>query len=312
MNSIDPAAGEGRVAIVTGAGRGIGREHALALAARGYAVVVNDLGVGLHGETGAETPAEAVAGEIRAAGGQAVASAHDVSDWSAAAALVQLAIGEFGRLDVLVNNAGIIRDAVLYKLTERDWDDVIRVHLRSTAATAHHAAVHWRDRFQTGGPVGGRLINTTSASGMFGNVGQVNYAAAKAGIIGFSLTASLELKRYGVTVNVIAPMAASRMLDSVAALGELDLHPRYVAQVAAWLCDPSAQAVTGRVIAVGGRDVYIGHGWSPGPAGRLSPDGDSGHDHNLLSALAAAADPNTDSATGTPIRVGSRASRSGR
>jgi NAD(P)-dependent dehydrogenase (short-subunit alcohol dehydrogenase family) len=306
-SSTGPEAAHGPVAVVTGAGRGIGRAHALTLADRGYRVVVNDLGVGLHGESGEESPAQEVAAEIRARGGQAIASRHDVSDWSAAGELIQSALTGFGRLDVLVNNAGIIRDAVLYKMTERDWDDVIRVHLRSTAATSHHAAVYWRERSRSGEAPGGRLINTTSASGMFGNLGQANYAAAKAGVIGLSLTASIELRRYGVTVNVIAPMASSRMLSSVGAAAELDLDPRYVAHVAAWLCGPGAADVTGRVFAVGGQDVYVGEGWSVGPSGRLSPDGDPGQDGDLLGALVASAPPNTTVLNGSPLFSEARA-----
>ena len=298
--STSPETAHRPVAVVTGAGRGIGRAHALTLAARGYQVVVNDLGVGLHGESGEESPAQEVAAEIRARGGQAIASRHDVSDWSAAGELIRTAVTVFGRLDVLVNNAGIIRDAVLYKMTEQDWDDVIRVHLRATAATSHHAAVHWRERSRSGEAPGGRLINTTSATGMFGNLGQANYAAAKAGIIGLSLTASLELRRYGVTVNVIAPMASSRMLSSVTP-NDLDLDPRYVANVAAWLCGPDAANVTGRVFAVGGQDVYVGEGWSVGPSGRLSPDGDPGQDAHLLGVLVASAPPNTTVLNGSPL-----------
>ena len=297
------ASSPGPVAVVTGAGRGIGRAHALTLAARGYRVVINDLGVGLHGEPGPESPAQEVAAQIAANGGHAITSRHDVSDWSAAGELIQAAISEFGRLDVLVNNAGIIRDAVLYKMTEHHWDDVIRVHLRATAATSHHAAVHWRERSKAGDAQGGRLINTTSATGMFGNPGQANYAAAKAGIIGLSLTASQELDRYGVTVNVIAPMAASRMLSSVVPADTADLDPQRVAQVAAWLCSPAAAGVTGRVFAVGGRTVYVGNGWSVGPAGYLSEDGDLATDARLLATLAASAPRNTTVADGIPMAV---------
>jgi NAD(P)-dependent dehydrogenase (short-subunit alcohol dehydrogenase family) len=193
-------------------------------------------------------------------------------------------------------------------MTERDWDDVIGVHLRATAATSHHAAVHWRERSRAGDSSGGRLVNTTSASGMFGNAGQANYAAAKAGIIGLSLTASIELRRYGVTVNVIAPMASSRMLSSVGAAGDLDLDPRYVAHVAAWLCGPGAANVTGRVFAVGGRDVYVGDGWSVGPSGRLSAGGDPGQDADLLGDLVASAPQITTVIDGSPVSTEARGS----
>jgi NAD(P)-dependent dehydrogenase (short-subunit alcohol dehydrogenase family) len=280
------------VAVVTGAGRGIGREHALALAGRGYAVVVNDLGVGMHGEEPTESPAEEVVALIRQRGGTALVSTHDVSDWDAAGDLVATAVGQFGRLDVLINNAGILRDAVLFKLTAADFDDVIRVHLRGTAATVHHAAVHWRQRAKNGDP-GGRLINTTSPTGLYGNVGQANYAAAKAGVIGLTLTASIELERYGVTANVLAPLAASRLLASVQASEAVaTLDPAHVARVAVWLCGKAAGSITGRVFGVSGRRVYVAEGWNPGPAATL-PEGSVDELDAIIPALVDNARPNT-------------------
>lgn len=259
------------VAIVTGAGRGIGREHAVALAELGYAVVVNDLGVGIQGEGTGESPADEVVATIRERGGYAVADGRDVSDWAAAGELVDLAVATFGRVDVLVNNAGIIRDTVLYKMTPEQWDDVVRVHLRGTAATSHFAALHWRARAKAGETLQGRLVNTTSAAGLYGNVGQTNYSAAKAGVVGFTLSAAIELAQYGVTANVLAPIAGSRMLNSQfapearAQVREM-FDPACVARVCAWLCTEKASGVTGRVFGVNGRFVYVGEGWQVGPS----------------------------------------------
>ncbi|WP_207946913.1 SDR family NAD(P)-dependent oxidoreductase, partial [Actinomadura sp. 7K507] len=206
----------GRVAIVTGAGRGLGAEYARRLARAGAAVVVNDLGVGLDGEADGTAPAGEVAAEIRAAGGQAIASGHDISSWEEAERLVRLAVDAFGDLDVLVNNAGVLRDRTIARMAEAEWDSVIQVHLKGTFATTHHAAKHWRERHGEHPGRAGRLINTTSVSGLFGNAGQANYSAAKAGIAAMTIVASLELGRYGVTANCVSPGAATRM---TAALG---------------------------------------------------------------------------------------------
>ncbi|MBL7495074.1 SDR family NAD(P)-dependent oxidoreductase [Frankia sp. CNm7] len=256
-----------KVAVVTGGGRGIGRAHSLVLAERGYTVVVNDLGVSLAGGSTDETPAQQVVAEIESRGGEAVASDHDVSDWAAAGDLINSTVDRFGHLDVLINNAGIIRDTVLYKMDASSWDDVIRVHLRATAATSHFAAAHWRERFQAEGEFGGRLINTASPSVFSGNPGQTNYTAAKGGIIALTLTASLELGRYGVTANAIAPGAASRMLAAIMTESQMAaLDPVFVARVAASLCTPEAQSVTGRVFAVMGEHVFLAEGWKAGPS----------------------------------------------
>src|SRR5438067_4829555 len=209
----------GKVAIVTGAGRGLGRGHALALAAAGAKVVVNDLGGTLAGEGADPTPAQQIVAEIEAAGGEAVADGENVADFAGAERLVRHALETLGRLDILVNNAGILRDRMLVNMTEDEWDAVVAVHLKGHFAPTRHAAAHWRERAKAGEDVKARVINTSSPSGVFGNVGQANYGAAKAGIAGFTLIAAQEFGRYGVTVNCIAPNARTRMTE--AAFGEL-------------------------------------------------------------------------------------------
>ena len=201
----------GRVAIVTGAGRGLGRSHALRLAAEGAAVVVNDLGGDVHGDGADLTPAQQVADEIRAAGGTAIVSGHDVADWTAAGDLVAFAMRELGDLHVLVNNAGILRDRTLANMAEEEWDSVVRVHLKGHAAMSHHAAAHWRRQVKAGRRVSASVIHTSSASGLIGNFGQANYGAAKAGVVGLSHVMALELGGIGVRSNVISPAAATRM-----------------------------------------------------------------------------------------------------
>jgi NAD(P)-dependent dehydrogenase (short-subunit alcohol dehydrogenase family) len=204
---------EGKVAIVTGAGRGIGREHALALARAGAKVVVNDLGAALSGAGSDQRPAEEVADEIRESGGEAAASYENVADFAGAERMIRQAIDEFGRLDILVNNAGILRDRMLVNMSEEEWDAVIGVHLKGHFAPTRHAAAHWRERSKAGEEVRGRVINTSSPSGVFGNVGQANYGAAKGAIASFTLIAAQELGRYGVTVNCLAPNARTRMTE---------------------------------------------------------------------------------------------------
>src|SRR5438045_1435200 len=206
---------EGRVCIVTGAGRGLGREYALMLAAHGAKVVVNDLGSDPDGTGASAGPAHDVVEEIKAAGGEAVVNGDDVSDLAAAERMIGTAIDSFGRLDVLVNNAGILRDRMLVNMSIDEWDAVLKVHMRGTFATAHHAANYWRDQYKAGEQVDARLINTSSSSGIYGNVGQTNYGAAKAGIAAFTVIAAMELERYGVTVNAIAPAALTRMTEDL-------------------------------------------------------------------------------------------------
>lgn len=256
---------EDRVAVITGAGRGLGREYALQLAAHGAKVVVNDLGGGSDGAGADVSAAASVVAEIRAAGGQAVSSGHDVSDTDGAAELVQLALDSFGSLDVLVNNAGILRDRTIASMSVDEWDDVVRVHLRGTFATTHHAARHWRDRSKReGGPIGARLINTTSASGLYCAFGQSNYGAAKAGIASFTIIASQELARYGVTANAIAPEAKTRLTAPLMPEG-IDADPAHVAPVVVWLASAASAGITGRVFDVGSGRVSVAEQWRRGP-----------------------------------------------
>ena len=227
---------EGRVCIITGAGRGIGREHALMLAEHGAKIVVNDLGGSMDGEGSSGGPAQEVVDEITKAGGEAVANTDDISDWAGAGRLVQQAVDAFGRLDVLINNAGILRDRMLVNMTEAEWDAVIKVHLKGTAGPSHHAAAYWREQVKSGHEVYGRIINTTSVSGIYGNPGQTNYGAAKAGIAAFTNIAALELGRYGVTVNAVAPVALTRMTEGLGPAPETeeerDLRsPRWIAPI---------------------------------------------------------------------------------
>jgi NAD(P)-dependent dehydrogenase (short-subunit alcohol dehydrogenase family) len=258
---------DGRVCVVTGAGRGIGREHALMLAAHGARVVVNDLG-GARDGTGADAgPARDVAASIVAAGGQAVANSDDVSDWAGAERLVLQAVDTFGGLDVVVNNAGILRDRMLVNMTEDEWDAVIRVHLRGTFAPSRHAAAYWRDRAKRGEHNDARIINTTSISGLYANPGQSNYGAAKAGIAAFTLIAAQELARYGVTVNAIAPGALTRMTEDTRL--DPDVRPRYdprwVSTVVTWLASADSRDISGEVIESNGLVVAIAEGWHRGP-----------------------------------------------
>src|SRR6266496_1228455 len=259
----------GKVAIVTGAGRGIGRSHALALAAAGAKVVVNDLGAGVAGEGSDPGPAEQVVEEIRAAGGEASTNGENVADFAGAERLVQQAIDEFGRLDILVNNAGILRDRMLVNITEDEWDAVIAVHLKGHLAPTRHAAAHWRERSKAGEEVRARVINTSSPSGVFGNVGQANYGAAKAGIAGFTLIVAQELQRYGVTVNCLAPNARTRMTEDVFDMGGPSegfdpLDPSNMAPLVVALSADEAQGITGQVFHVWGGAINALQGWSPG------------------------------------------------
>jgi NAD(P)-dependent dehydrogenase (short-subunit alcohol dehydrogenase family) len=262
----------GRVVIVTGAGRGIGRGHALEFARAGASVVVNDLGAEVDGTGSSTGPAGAVVDEIRAAGGEAVANGDDVSEWKGAARLVRSALETYGRVDVLVNNAGILRDRMLVNMTEDEWDKVIQVHLKGTFGPAHFAAEHWRERSKAGDEVDARIVNTSSTSGIFGNVGQTNYGAAKAGIAAFTIIAAQELGRYGVTVNAIAPGARTRMTENLrgarpeAGPGEFDSRaPENVAPLVVWLGSPESRSVTGQVFLVGGGRIGIARGWHRGP-----------------------------------------------
>ena len=263
----------GRVVIVTGAGRGIGRAHALAFAAEGAAVVVNDVGVALDGSGGEAGPAQQVVDEIIAGGGQATANTDDVADWDGAQRLVQTAVSAFGRLDVLVNNAGFVRDRMLANLDEQEWDAVIRVHLKGHFAPLRHAAAYWRGESKAGRQPDARVVNTSSGAGLMGSVGQANYSAAKAGIAGLTLVAASELARYGVTVNAIAPAARTRMTEEVfadmmaAPEGGFDaMAPENVSPLVVWLGSAESAGVTGRVFEVEGGTVAVADGWQHGPS----------------------------------------------
>jgi NAD(P)-dependent dehydrogenase (short-subunit alcohol dehydrogenase family) len=261
---------EGRVAIVTGAGRGIGREHALSLARHGAKVVVNDLGGSTDG-TGADAgPAQQVVDEIKAMGGEAVANTDSVSSWEGAQRLINTAVETFGDLHAVVCNAGILRDRVLVNMTEEEWDAVIDVHLKGTFAPARWAAAYWRERTKNGQPTDGRIITTTSVSGIYGNAGQTNYGAAKAGIASFTIIAGMELARYGVTVNAVAPVALTRMTEGLG-MGQLAdeqkelVNPRWIAPIVTWLASAESKDVTGRVFEASGRVLAVAEGWHRGP-----------------------------------------------
>jgi NAD(P)-dependent dehydrogenase (short-subunit alcohol dehydrogenase family) len=263
----------GRVAVVTGAGRGLGRAHALAFAAEGAKVVVNDLGVGLDGTGAASGAAQQVVDEIRALGGEAVAHDGDITTADGATSLISLAVDTFGRLDTLVNNAGFLRDRMLVNLDEDDWDAVMRVHLKGHFLPLKHAAAHWRAETKAGRGPDARVINTSSGAGLMGSVGQGNYAAAKAGIIGLTLVASAEMARYGVQVNAIAPAARTRMTaqtfaDTMAAPedGAFDaMAPENVSPLVVWLGSCASAGVTGRVFEAEAGRITLMEGWRPGP-----------------------------------------------
>jgi NAD(P)-dependent dehydrogenase (short-subunit alcohol dehydrogenase family) len=225
---------EGRVVVITGAGRGIGRAHALLFASEGAAVVVNDSGGAADGSATAEHPASAVVDEIEAAGGTAVADHADVTTADGAAALIQTAIDHFGRLDVLVNNAGILRDRMLVNMSEDDWDDVIRVHLRGHFLCSKYAARHWRDRWKAGQAVAASIINTSSTSGLFGQVGQTNYGAAKMGIAALTIIGQMELGRYGVRVNAVAPGARTRLTSAIPGSDDREAAAQAVIESSGW------------------------------------------------------------------------------
>ena len=256
---------DGRVAIVTGAGRGLGRAHALALAAAGARVVVNDLGVGLGGEQTEETPADAVVSEIRSAGGAAIADQASVSEWAACGALVDRTIDEFGRLDILVNNAGITRDRMLTSSSEADFDATFAVHVKGSYALSHHACRYWREETKRGNPVSGRIINTTSGSGMFGNIGQTAYGSAKAALIGLTVTTALEMRRYGVTANAISPIAITRMTQNLMSQtedGGFDPRdPANASGVVVYLASAEAGWLTGQVLRIDGDRLQRMQGW---------------------------------------------------
>jgi NAD(P)-dependent dehydrogenase (short-subunit alcohol dehydrogenase family) len=264
---------EGRVAVVTGAGRGIGRGEALLLASEGASVVVNDLGTGLDGAGDGTAVAQTVVDEIVAAGGRAVASTHDIATFEGAAGLIDTAVETFGGLDIVVNNAGVVRDRMSFNMDEDDFDLVIKVHVKGHFAVSKFAASYWRARSKAGDPVSGRIINTTSEAGLWGTAGQVNYAAAKGAICAMTLTLAREYWKMGVTVNAIAPRARTRMTETLGApLGDPDgdgfddWHPDNIAPVVGWLATEAAGDVSGQVFVVTGGRVHLLEGYTEASA----------------------------------------------
>lgn len=290
----------GRVAVITGAGRGLGRAHALAFAAEGAKVVVNDLGAGLDGSGASASPAQRVVDEIRALGGEAVAHGADIATSEGAASLIATALDAFGRLDTLVNNAGFLRDRMLVNLDEDDWDAVMCVHLKGHFLPLRHAAAHWRAEAKTGRTPEARVINTTSGAGLLGSVGQGNYSTAKAGIVGLTLVAAAEMARYGVQINAVAPAARTRMTeqtfaDTMAAPegGGFDaMAPENVSPLVVWLGSTASAGVTGRVFEAEAGRITVMEGWRRGPTAdkgaRWTP-GEAGE--TALKLLAAAEAP---------------------
>lgn len=270
-----------RIVVVTGAGRGIGRAHALAFAREGAKVVVNDLGVAIDGEIASTTPAEAVVAEIEALGGDAIANCDDVADWDAAGRIVQAALDRFGGLDVVVNNAGFLRDRMFVSATEDEWDSVIRVHVKGHFCVSRHAAAYWRDRSKSGARVDARIVNTTSGAGLQGSIGQSAYSAAKGAIASLTLVQAAELGRYGITANAIAPAARTRMTEGAFDMSApdegFDLYaPENVSPLVVWLGSQESAGVTGRVFEVKGGMIGVSDGWRDGPMidreARLAPD----------------------------------------
>jgi len=264
---------EGRVAIITGAGRGIGREEALMMAAHGAKVVVNDLGAHFDGSGKDVGPAQQVVNEIKAAGGEAVANGESVSDFKAAKRIIECALDSFGKLNIVVNNAGILRDRMIFNMGEEDFDAVIAVHLKGSFNMSRHACEYWREEHKKGNLLEGRIINTSSDAGLLGNVGQANYGAAKAALALMVIIMDMEMRKYGVTCNAIAPLARTRltvdatpstaaMMGSAVPEGEFDVfNPRNVAPLVAWLASEDAKDVHGEVFRVGGGTVWLMQGW---------------------------------------------------
>jgi NAD(P)-dependent dehydrogenase (short-subunit alcohol dehydrogenase family) len=258
--------------IVTGAGRGLGRAHALELASQGAHVIVNDLGVSLAGEGGGSAPALEVVAEIEKLGGKAAANGADIANFAEAGALVKQTIDTFGRLDAVVNNAGVVRDRMFVSCTEEEWDTVLRVHMKGHFAVSNHACAYWRDQSKKGADVNARIINTSSGAGLQGSVGQSAYSAAKAGIATLTLVQAAELGRYGVTANAIAPSARTRMTETVFAdmmkkpdEGFDAMDPANVSPLIAWLASAESRDVTGRVFEIAGGKISIADGWRAGP-----------------------------------------------
>ncbi len=294
---------DGRVVVITGGGRGIGREHALEFASQGAKIVVNDLGAEVDGTGSSAGPAGQVVDEVRGMGGEAVANGDDVSDYEGAGRLIKTAVDTFGGLDVLVNNAGILRDRMLVNMTIEEWDAVIKVHLRGTFCPTRHAVEYWRNRTKAGETNDARVINTTSPSGIYGNVGQTNYGAAKAGIAAMTIIAAMELERYGVTVNAIAPAALTRMTENLG-MGaasaakkpeEFDpLDPGNIAPLVVWLGSPESAGITGRVFNVQGDSISVAEGWVAGPGAQKGDRWDPAELGGVVPGLVEKAAPNAN------------------
>ncbi|MEE4599439.1 SDR family NAD(P)-dependent oxidoreductase [Streptomyces sp. DSM 41524] len=275
---------DGRVVVVTGGGRGIGKAHCLELARQGATVIVNDLGVGLRGDDVGESPAEGVVAEIQKLGGRAAADATSVTDWDEVGRLIERVVEEFGRLDGVVNNAGILRDGMITKLREEDLDQVLAVHLKGTFALTHHACAYWRAVSQTQGRVAGRIVNTTSGTGLAGNVGQAAYGAAKAGIANLTMITGMEMARYGVTANAVSPVASTRMTAGSVSHGPADtdsldpLAPENCSPVVAWLLSEESGWLSGAILRVEGgrvsrtRPWTVLDGYTSADGGRLSAE----------------------------------------
>ena len=266
---------EGRVAVITGAGRGMGRAYALMLARHGARVLINDRGTEPDGSGSNVSPAEEVAALIRGEGGEAVVNTSDVTDWKASEAMINQAIEKFGHLDVLINNAGILRDRMLVNLTEADWDQVINVHLKGTFLPLRHAANYWRVQSKEGKKLDARVINTTSHSGLFCNIGQTNYAAAKAGIASMTIVAARELQRYGVTVNAICPRANTRLTEGLAKWTPEQIErrdPVWTAALVTWLSSAQSAGISGRVFESGGYGYTVAESWQHGATTPASKD----------------------------------------
>jgi NAD(P)-dependent dehydrogenase (short-subunit alcohol dehydrogenase family) len=284
---------DGRVVIVTGAARGIGREHALEFARQGARVVVNDIGVELDGSGGGGGPAAEVVQAIQDLGSDAIANGADVADWQQTADLVKQTLDAFGRLDVVVNNAGFVRDRMFVSCSEEEWDAVVRVHLKGHFCLSRHAAEHWRNESKAGNPVDARIINTSSGAGLLGSIGQSSYSAAKAGIATLTLIQAAELGRYGITSNAIAPSARTRMTEDVFAdmMAKPDegfdaMSPANIAPLVVWLGSAESKDVTGCVFELAGGEISIADGWRTGPkvdkGARWEPDEVGAAVHELL------------------------------
>jgi NAD(P)-dependent dehydrogenase (short-subunit alcohol dehydrogenase family) len=312
---------EGKVALVTGAGRGIGRGEALLLAREGATVVVNDVGASTRGEGSDQTPAEQVVSEIAQAGGKAAADYSDVSNFDAAEQMIKGAVDQFGHLDILVNNAGILRDRMVFNMAEDEWDAVLAVHLKGTFNCTRHATAHWRSLNKAGDTVSARIINTSSPSGLYGNPGQSNYGAAKAGIAAFTVIVAQEVQRFGVTVNAVSPSARTRMTEET--FGTLSapdegfdaFAPENIAPLVTYLASDDAAGITGQVFAIRGGHISLLQGWTPGVSiekdGRWEPSELMDSIEQLLPGKKSDADPRSRISGGPrPLAADAAARRS--